>query len=88
MTNLSWKTFLKGLTRVSKRRAKIIKRAKEGGLKFVAMNLYQIDIFELQMKSKKKVLGVFIGNIETFTRYSEVADEKKGLRGRLPFLIL
>ena len=34
-------------------------------------------ILELQMRSKKYVLGVYIGNIETYTRYSEVADEKK-----------
>ena len=36
------------------------------------------------MKSKKNykvVLDVFIGNFETYTRYPEVADEKKGLRG-------
>ena len=26
------------------------------------------------------VLGVYIGNFETYTRYSEVADEKKGPR--------
>ena len=31
------------------------------------------------MKSKKKLLGVYIGNSETYTRYSEVADEKKVL---------
>ena len=33
-------------------------------------------------KKNKKVLGVFIGNLETYTRYSRVADEeqKKGLR--------
>ena len=29
------------------------------------------------MKSKKKVLGIYIGNFETCTRYSRVADEKK-----------
>ena len=30
------------------------------------------------MKSiKKKVLGIFIGNFETYTRYSQVADEKR-----------
>ena len=36
------------------------------------------------MKSKKKVFGVDISNVETYTRYSGVADEnKKDLRGRL-----
>ena len=33
-----------------------------------------LDILELQMKSKKKVLCVFIGNFKTHTRYSQVAD--------------
>ena len=33
------------------------------------------------MKSKKKVLGIYIGNFETYTRYFEVADKKKVLRG-------
>ena len=28
-----------------------------------------LDIPELQMKSKKKVLGVFISNFENYTRY-------------------
>ena len=31
-------------------------------------------------------LGVYIGNFETYTRYSEVADEKKFLGGELHFL--
>ena len=35
----------------------------------------------LQIKSKKKVLDVYIGNFETYTRYSEVADKKKVLNG-------
>ena len=29
-----------------------------------------LDIFEFQMKSKKKVLGIYIGNFEAYTRYS------------------
>ena len=33
-----------------------------------------LDILELQMKSKKKVLNVFYGSLETYTRYSWVAD--------------
>ena len=33
------------------------------------------------MKSKKKVLGVYIGNFETYTRFSEIAAEKKVLGG-------
>ena len=28
-------------------------------------------------EEQKKVLGVYIGNFETYTRYSEVADEKE-----------
>ena len=32
------------------------------------------------MKSKKKVLGVYIGNFATYTRNSEVTNEKKSLR--------
>ena len=36
------------------------------------------------MKSKKKVLSIYAGNFETYTRYSRVADEK-GLRGDCPF---
>ena len=38
----------------------------------------------MQMKSKKKVLGIYIGNSETYTRYSEVADEKKS-QGAIAF---
>ena len=30
------------------------------------------------MISKKMILGVYIGNFETYTRYSEVANKKKG----------
>ena len=40
------------------------------------------------MKSKKKMLGVFISNFKTYTRFSGVAEwkaKKKGLRGPLPF---
>ena len=33
------------------------------------------------MKSKKKNLGVYISNFETYTRYSEIADEKNVLGG-------
>ena len=40
-----------------------------------------LDILELQMMSKKKVLGIYIGNFETYTIYSRVADEKKVLGG-------
>ena len=39
-----------------------------------------LDILELQMKCKKKGLRrIFISNFESYTKYSEVADEKKGL---------
>ena len=49
----------------------------------VALKL-TLDILKFQMKNKKKtVLGVYIDNFEAFTRYSEVEDEKKGLRGQL-----
>ena len=34
-----------------------------------------LDILELQMKSKKRSYVVFYGSIETYTRYSRVADE-------------
>ena len=41
-----------------------------------------LDILKLQMKCKKNVLGVFNGCLETYTRYSQVADkEKKGVLG-------
>ena len=36
-----------------------------------------LDILELQMKSKKQVLGVFYGSLETYTKYSWVADEEQ-----------
>ena len=36
-------------------------------------------------EQKKSLRRIYISNFETCTRYSEVADEKKGLRGRLPF---
>ena len=47
-----------------------------------AFNL-TLNIIDLQIKSKKKICGVFYGSLETYTRYSWVADEeqkKKGLR--------
>ena len=44
-----------------------------------------LEILELQMKSKKKSQGVYIGNFENYTRYPEVADEIKGLNRQLPF---
>ena len=34
-----------------------------------------LDILKLVMKSKKKVLDIFNGCLETYTRYSWVADE-------------
>ena len=37
---------------------------------------FTLDILELLKKSKKKVLNVFICNLETYTRYSGVADEE------------
>ena len=36
-------------------------------------------------RAQKKVLGVYIGNFETYTRYSEVADEKMS-SGAIAFL--
>ena len=46
-----------------------------------------LDILELQMKSKKKgLMRIYINNFETYTRYSEVADEKIVLGGELHFL--
>ena len=58
-------------------RAKISKGTKGGGakLKLFAINLYQI--FQMQMNSKKKVLGVYISKFETYTRYSGVADKEQ-----------
>ena len=44
-----------------------------------------LDILESQMKSKKKNLGVYVGNFETYTRYSEVAYDKKVLGGNCLF---
>ena len=37
-------------------------------------------------KEQKKVLGKYIGNFETYTRYSRVADEKKMSQGAIAFL--
>ena len=42
-----------------------------------------LGILKLQMKNKKNVVGVFNGSLETYTRYSRVANEeqkKKDLR--------
>ena len=36
-----------------------------------------LDILELHMKSKKKVLSVFYGSLQTYPRYSWVADEEQ-----------
>ena len=38
---------------------------------------HTLAILELQMKSKKKGLGLFYGSLETYTRYSWVADEEQ-----------
>ena len=38
---------------------------------------FTLDILEFQITSKKKVLGIFISNFETYNRYFWVADEKK-----------
>ena len=40
-----------------------------------------LDTLKLQIKRKKNVLGVFNGSLETYARYSRVADkeQKKGL---------
>ena len=37
----------------------------------------KLDILELQKKIKKKVLGVFNGSFETYTRCFEVVDNEK-----------
>ena len=34
-----------------------------------------LDILELQMKTKKKVLVLYISNFKTYTRYFGVSDE-------------
>ena len=69
--------------------AKISKGAKGGGGEIKVLGNFKLnfklslDTLELQMKSKKKVFGIFISNFETYTRYCWVADEeqnKKGLR--------
>ena len=45
-----------------------------------------VDFLELQMKSKiKGFRRIYISNYEIYTRYFEVADEKKNIRGRLLF---
>ena len=59
---------------------------KRGGGDFnICGNELIQDILELQMKSKKKSQGVYIGNFENYTRYPEVADEIKCLNRQLPF---
>ena len=50
---------------------------KQGGDFKICGNELILDIFELQMKSKKKVLSTYIGNFETYTRYSRIAGEKR-----------
>ena len=56
----------------SKLGAIIIKRVKRGVFKilgdFKTLKLI-IEVFDLQMKRKKKVLSVFISNFEIYTRY-------------------
>ena len=39
----------------------------------------------MKSKKKKKVLSIYIGNVETYTRYSRVADEKSSY-GAIAFL--
>ena len=42
------------------------------------MNLYQIFLSSrLGAKKIKKVLGIYIGNFETYTRFSRVAEEEQ-----------
>ena len=51
-------------------------KIRKGGAKIFGDELI-LDIFEMQMKSKKKVLAVYISNFETYTRDFRVADEKQ-----------
>ena len=39
-----------------------------------------LHVLELQTKSKKKVLGVYVSNFETYTRYFKVAPECKKVK--------
>ena len=41
------------------------------------MNLYQM-FWSCRLRAKKKVLGVYINNSETYTRHSGIADEVLG----------
>ena len=54
----------------------------EGAMRSYFFLKLTLDILKLQMKSKKNLLGVFNGSLQTYTRYSRIADEeqKKGLR--------
>ena len=47
-------------------------------LKILAIN-FKLNVLELQMKSKKKVLllALYISNFQTYTRYFGVEDEKQ-----------
>ena len=57
---------------------KIIRQGFPSGGDFkICGDELKLDILELQMNSKKKVLGVYIGSYKTFTRYSRVADKKR-----------
>ena len=46
-----------------------------GSREVIIGNLH--DILQLQMESKKRVLGVFISYIKTYTRNLGVADEEQ-----------
>ena len=75
-----WQGFPKGGD-FSKLKAKNRKGAKGGAKIKIFGDELILDFLELQMKSKKRVLGVYISNLKTYTRYY-------GLRGWLPFQAL
>ena len=57
---------------------KIIRQGFPSGGDFkICGDELKLDILELQMNSKKNVLGAFYGSLETYTRYSWSADEKQ-----------
>ena len=63
-----------------------VSKGRKGGNFKICRNELILKILKLHMKSEKKGLRrIYISNFETFTRYSKVKDEIKGLRGRLLF---
>ena len=70
MTDTQGATSSKGV------RGAMSSKGATGGHEVIIWNLHEIFL-SCRWRAKKKVLSVFYGSLETYTRYSWVADEEQ-----------